>query len=120
MPRQRLTGTLDEQCDFLYGLAVEKMAQGNYTGAVHALGEIVKYKPDFRDSAALLEEARRRKAEQRWLLIAATAGLALFVAIGSFLGAPNDLALIVFAAVGMLVGYGVGNLLFSYRRYTYH
>ena len=37
MPKQKLTGTLDEQCEFLYGLAITKMAEGNYTGAKHAL-----------------------------------------------------------------------------------
>lgn len=60
MPKQKLTGTLDEQCQFLYDAALTKMADGNYTGAKHALQEIVKYKPDFRDAAQLLEEADRK------------------------------------------------------------
>ncbi|HMN31708.1 MAG TPA: hypothetical protein PKE45_26400, partial [Caldilineaceae bacterium] len=55
MPKQLLTGTLEEQCEFLYTMAVEKMAQGNYTGAVHALKEVVKHAPDFRDAQALLD-----------------------------------------------------------------
>ena len=38
--KQTLIGTLDEQCEFLYDLALEKMDQGNYTGAAHALKEI--------------------------------------------------------------------------------
>ena len=55
MPKQLLTGSLEEQCQFLYSLALEKIQQGNYTGAVHALKEIVKYKPDFLDAADLLQ-----------------------------------------------------------------
>ena len=61
MAKQALSGSLEEQCEFLYTLAVEKMGDGNYTGAVHALKEIVKYAPDYRDSAELLAEAKRRK-----------------------------------------------------------
>ncbi len=58
MPKELLTGTLDEQCEFLYNLAMEKMQAGNYTGAAHALKEIVEHKPNFRDAAELLEEAK--------------------------------------------------------------
>ncbi len=36
MPKQMLSGTLDEQCAFLYDLGRQKMEQGNYTGAIHA------------------------------------------------------------------------------------
>ena len=61
MPKQKLTGTLDQQCEFLYGLAITKMAEGNYTGAKHALQEIVKYKPDYRDAAQLLEQVSRQE-----------------------------------------------------------
>lgn len=62
MPKQTLTGTLEEQCEFLYQLAQEKMAQGNYTGAVHALQEVTKHAPTFRDAAALLREAKQKKS----------------------------------------------------------
>jgi hypothetical protein len=61
MPKQVLTGTLDEQCEFLYSLAQEKIGQGNYTGAVHVLKEIVKHKPDYRDAVAI---AGRNKGAQ--------------------------------------------------------
>ena len=60
MPKQKLTGSLEQQCEFLYGMAITKMAQGNYTGAKHALEEIVKYKPDFRDAQQLLEQVKAR------------------------------------------------------------
>ncbi|HHY56546.1 MAG TPA: hypothetical protein GYA08_14050 [Chloroflexi bacterium] len=116
MPKQVLTGTLEEQCEFLYNLAAEKMAQGNYTGAVHVLKEIVKYKPDFRDAAALLAEAKARKSEQTFLLLMAAAGSVIAVAIGGAVGVPNDLIFLVILLVGALIGYGIGNFVQSFRQ----
>ena len=116
MPKELLSGTLDEQCDFLYQLSLEKMQQGNYTGAAHALAEIVKHSPDYRDAAELLHEAKRRKAEQRALLLWSSFGLAAGVAAGSALGLPNDMYLLVFAVIGTVAGYGIGNLIGSSRR----
>ena len=115
MPKQTLSGTLEEQCGFLYDLALEKMAQGNYTGAVHALKEIVKHKPDFRDAAALLDEAKARKSEQNFLLLMAAAGAVIAVAVGGMIGVPNDLIFLAILVVGALVGYGVGNFVQSFR-----
>ncbi len=116
MPKQELSGSLEEQCEFLYQLAVDKMAQGNFTGAAHALKEIVKYKPDFRDAADLLVEARKRKAEQRNLILLSLLGLSGGIFVGSQMSVANDLLLLVYAAVGALVGYAVGNLIYSFRR----
>ena len=116
MPKQLLTGSLDEQCEFLYNLALEKMRVGNYTGAAHALKEIVKHNPDFRDTTALLADVKQRKSEQRFLGLMAIVGLAVFIVIGSLVGAPNDLVLLILAVVGAVVGYGVGNLIQSMRR----
>lgn len=116
MPKQLLTGTLDEQCEFLYGLAEEKMQQGNYTGAVHALKEIVKHNPDFRDAGTFLAEAKRRKAEQSQLLWFSFGGAALFVFIGTTLQLGNDLLFIGLIAAGALIGFIVGNLVRSLRR----
>jgi hypothetical protein len=118
MPKQVLTGTLDEQCAFLYTLAQEKMTQGNFTGAVHALQEIAKHAPHFRDVQTLLAEAQWRKAQQRRLLIAGLLGAIVFVGIGSTLRLSNDLLLILLAVVGAVVGYGVGNYLESFRQPT--
>jgi hypothetical protein len=118
MPKQLLTGTLDEQCEFLYGLALEKMQQGNFTGAVHAFQEIVKHRPDFRDAAAKLAEAKARKSEQTQLLWFAMGGAALFVLIGTMLQVPNDLIFLVMVAAGALVGFFAGNLVQSLRRPT--
>lgn len=115
MPKETLSGTLDEQCEFLYDLALEKMNQGNYTGAAHALKEILKYKPGFRDTERLYEEVKARKSEQTFLLMMAFAGAAVFVAIGGVVGVPNDLVFLVVVVVGALVGYGIGNLISSFR-----
>ena len=115
MPKQLLTGTLEEQCEFLYTMAVEKMAQGNYTGAVHALKEVVKHAPDFRDAQALLAVAKSRKATQTRLLLAGLIGAALGIGVGTFFQLSNDLVFIVLAVVGAVVGYGAGNWLESLR-----
>ena len=116
MPKQLLTGTLDEQSEFLYNLALEKMQQGNYTGAVHALQEIVKHNPKFRDAAVVLAEAKRRKAEQSQLLWFAFGGAALFVFIGTLLRLGNDFLFLGLIVVGALVGFLVGNLVRGLRR----
>ena len=109
MPKQKLTGTLEEQCEFLYQLAQEKMSQGNYTGAVHALVEIVTHAPTFRDAAVLLQVAKQKKSEQRRLLFSALGGASLFIGIGTILQLPNDWLFLLFAVVGAFVGFGIAN-----------
>lgn len=115
MPKQKLTGTLEQQCEFLYGLAISKMAQGNYTGAKHALQEIVRHKPDFRDAQQLLDEVSRKKSDQTFLIVMAMVGAAGGVAVGSLGQLGNDLVLLVLAGVGALLGYGAGNYIRSFR-----
>ncbi|MBU6348639.1 MAG: hypothetical protein KGS73_00660 [Chloroflexi bacterium] len=115
MPKQKLTGTLEEQCEFLYNLAQEKMQQGNYTGAVHLFKEIVKYKPEYRDAARLLQTAKAQKAEQNFLLLMAVLGASLAVALGGRVGVSNDLLFLGLVLVGALLGYGAGNLIRSWR-----
>lgn len=116
MQKQQLTGTLEEQCDFLYRLAQEKMAEGNYTGAAHALKEVVRHFPSFRDAAELLQIAQQRKTEQRKLLSYAILGAIIFTAFGTWLQLANDLIFIVLIVVGAVVGYGFGNLNNSFRK----
>ena len=72
------------------------MASGNYTGAVYALREIIKYQPDYGDAAQLLENARRQKKAQSFRLFISLAGAILFVGIGSTAGLRNDLWLLAF------------------------
>ena len=116
MAKQTLSGSLEEQCEFLYNLAVEKMDDGNYTGAVHALKEIVKYAPDYRDSAELLVEAKRRKTAQTSLIVYALVGSALFIGIGTLMQVQNDFVFLLLALTGGLAGYAGGNVLNSMRR----
>jgi len=115
MPKQTLAGSLEEQCEFLYAMAQEKIAQGNFTGAVYALKEIVKYVPTYRDAASLLAEAKRQKSTQTTLLIAAFVGAALFIGIGTFLQISNDLLFLLLALTGALIGFGVGNFIRSFQ-----
>ena len=115
MPKQTLTGTLDEQCEFLYNMAQEKMAQGNFTGAVHLLKEIIKHAPQYRDAASLLVEAKRKKSIQTTLLVAAFVGAALFIGIGTRLEVRNDFVFLILAVVGAIVGFGAGNFLHSFQ-----
>lgn len=115
MPKQILTGSLDEQSAFLYDLAVRKMGEGNYTGAVHALDEIVKHNPGYRDAVELLLEARKRKSVHSWLLWFAIVGAVIGIAAGTLSGMPNDLYLLGLGLVGALVGYLVGNYTLGLR-----
>ncbi len=108
--KKQLTGTLEEQCSFLYQLAQEKMASGNYTGAVYALKEIIKYQPDYGDAAQLLAKARLHKKAQTFRLVVSLIGAVIFTGIGSGAGLDNDLWLFAFAFAGLLVGYVVANL----------
>ncbi len=116
MPKQLLTGTLDEQSEFLYHLALEKMQQGNFTGAVHALKEVVKHNPSFRDAGAVLAEAKRRKSEQNQLLWFVFGGAGLFVFLGTMLQLGNDFLFLGLIAVGALIGFLLGNLVRSLRQ----
>lgn len=120
MPKQMLTGTLEEQCEFLYSLAQEKMAQGNFTGAIYALQEVAKHAPNYKDVQGLLTEAKERKASQRRLLLSGILGAIVFVGIGTYANLRNDFLLIGLALLGLIVGYGVANYLNSFRRHSIH
>jgi hypothetical protein len=108
MPRTMLTGTLDEQCAFLMDLAQQKVAAGNYTGAVHALKEIQKHAPDYPGLSEWMAKAQVGKREQRVLVFSGFGGAILAVFIGTMVGVPNDLWLLGIALAWVLVGYLVG------------
>lgn len=116
MRKEQLTGTLEEQCAFLYQLAQEKMTQGNYAGAYHALKEILKHVPEHADAAALLRYVEYKKKEQRQLLLIGLLGGVLFVGLGTFFQLSNDLIFILLAIVGIVVGFLLGNLWLVQRR----
>ena len=110
MARQELQGTLEEQCEFLYRLAVEKMRNGNFSGALYALKELHRHNPDYRDVAVLLAEVKYRKARQRTLILAGLAGGTLFASIAHLLGVTADLWLIAAAAAGLVCAYAVATV----------
>lgn len=118
MRKQELTGTLEEQCETLYQIALEKMEQGNYTGAYHALKDINKHKPDFRDVKRLFAEAKAKKSEQRFLLLISLLGATLFVWIGSRMQIANDLVFIAVAVLGGIIGYIVALWISNLRHRT--
>ena len=109
MPKKLLTGTLEEQCAFLYTVALEKMAAGNYTGAIHALKEILNYAPAYAGAQELMAQAQRRKREQGLLLWGSFAGAVIAIFFGTIWQLPNDLWLLVLALAGAGVGFLVGN-----------
>lgn len=113
MPKTMLTGSLDEQCEVLYQLAQEKMRQGNFTGAVHALAEVVKHQPDYKDAARVLEMARAHKRTQRRTLLLSLLGAILFIGIGSVSGLAGDIWLLALGIVGLFIGYGAANFIGS-------
>lgn len=115
MPKEILTGTLEEQCEFLYEMAREKMAEGNYTGAIYAFKEIAKHKPDYRDVEQLMAQSKAQKSQQSRLVIAGFLGAAVFIAVGTTLQLSNDLLFLGLAFVGAVVGYMAGLLLFSQK-----
>ncbi|MDE0672097.1 MAG: hypothetical protein OXH72_10190 [Caldilineaceae bacterium] len=105
MARQELQGTLEEQCEFLYGLAVEKMQAGNFSGAVYALKELHRHNPGYRDVARLLAEVKIRKTRQRNLILTGLAGGTLSASMAHLLGVASDLWLIAAAAAGLVCTY---------------
>lgn len=116
MRKQELTGTLEEQCETLYGIAIEKMGQGNYTGAYHALKDIVNHKPDFRDVEQLFAEAKAKKSEQRLLISISLVMAMVFVWVGSQMRISNDFLFIAIAIVGGIFGYFIANFVSSLRQ----
>ncbi|MCB0060517.1 MAG: hypothetical protein KDE19_00310 [Caldilineaceae bacterium] len=115
MRKEKLSGTLEEQCEFLYQLAQEKLADGNYSGAYHALKEILRHVPDYKEAPQLLAHVQQKKSEQRKLLLMGLLGAVLFTGFGTLIQLSNDLIFILLAIVGAVVGFVVGSLLFGQR-----
>ena len=116
MPKTMLTGTLEEQCAFLYNVAQEKMAAGNFTGAIHALKEILAHAPAYPGAQALMAQAKTRKREQGLLLWAAFGGAIVAIFFGTLWELPNDLWLLLLALGGAGVGFLVANAIAMLRK----
>ena len=117
MAKKQLSGSVEEQCDFLYQLAQEKREAGNYTGALYALKEIVKHRPDYQDAAQILVSVRQQKKAQTIRLLVSLLGAILFIGIGSMSGLRNDLWLLALGFIGLLVGYGVSQRIGNVARF---
>jgi hypothetical protein len=111
-----LSGTLDEQCAFLYNLAQEKVEAGNYTGAVHALKEIQKYAPTYPGAAELMARALAGKREQRKLVLSGFGGAVIAIFVGTWWGVPNDLWFLGMAIAGAVIGYLIATAAASSRK----
>ncbi len=105
MVKKLLAGTVEEQCEFLYELGIEKMKSGNFTGAVYVLKEVAKHDSAYREVSVLLATARERKNEQTRLVVVGLAVGALFMVIGRLVGISHDLVLILLGALGLVCGY---------------
>lgn len=115
MPKTLLTGTLEEQCAFLYNLAQEKAAVGNYEGAKHALKEILKHAPEYPGAAELMAEVRKGKREQNLMLAFVFGFAVLAVAVGTVKQVPNDWWFIGLIVAGGVAGFLVGNTILYFR-----
>lgn len=105
MAKKMLEGTLDEQCAFLYDLARDKMAQGNYAGALYALREVAKHRPDYRDVPALLVQLQGQKREQRRMILVGLVSGVLFATLARTAGVTHDLLIIGIGILGLVGGY---------------
>lgn len=105
MPKQELEGTLDEQLATVYDMVQERMAEGKFTGAEHYAREIIKVDPNYRDIQEILKQAQKAKREQRLTLIISLVGAALAIAVTRWLGWTKDWQSLVFAFVGLVLGF---------------
>lgn len=111
--KQQLQGTIEEQCAFLYDLAQDKMKAGNFAGALYALKEVARHKPDYRDVQTLLPQLRQRKAEQRRLILIGLGSGIAFASGALAAGVDNDLWVMACGLAGLVCGYGGYSLLKS-------
>jgi hypothetical protein len=111
-----LTGTLEEQCAFLMDLSQQKMAAGNFTGALHALKEIQKHAPEYPGLAEAMARAQAGKREQRTLVLSGFGGAVVAVFLGTWLDVPNDLWLLGLALIGAVGGYLIGAAIVGRRK----
>ncbi len=105
MTKKMLEGTLDEQCAFLYDLALSKMKTGNYTGALYALKEVARHRPNYRDVSSLLVHLQKRKRDQRRLILVGLCSGILLATLTLAAGVTNDLLVVGAGVLGLVGGY---------------
>ncbi len=116
MPRQELTGTLDEQLATVYDMVQERMAQGKYSGAVHYAKEIIKVDPNYQDIQELLHQAEQAKRKQRWTLLISLSGATIAIAIARGLGFAQDWQSLLFALIGLVLSFLITTWFFQRRK----
>ncbi len=116
MVKEELQGSLEEQLATIYDLVQERMAAGRYSGAIHYAKEIIKHDPDYRDIQDILQEARRAKREQTFLLLASLLGAAIAVFVTRRLGWTRDWQSLAAAGVGAVVFFFILNSFFLLRK----
>lgn len=115
MPKQQLSGTLEEQMAALYEIVEQRMAEGKYSGAVHYANEIIKVDPNYRDIQHTLQKARHAKRQQTLTLIASLMTAMVGVAVASFAGFDKDWQMLLAGFIGLLLGYLLAVAIFFRR-----
>ncbi len=115
MPKQQLSGTLDEQLATLYEMAQQRLAEGKYSGAVHFAKQIIKADPNYRDIQEILRKAQRAKSEQTWTLVASLVMAMLAIAFARPLGFSKDWQMLILGFFGLLIGFLLTTALFLRR-----
>lgn len=105
MPKQQLSGTLEEQKAAVYEIVQQRMAEGKYSGAVHYAKEIIKADPDYRDIQQVLQQARQAKRQQTLTLVASLVAAIFGVAAASAAGFDADWQMLLAGFIGLLIGY---------------
>ena len=113
MPKQVLEGTLDEQLATVYDMVQERMANGRYSGAEHYAREIIKVDPNYRDIQEIAATARKAKREQRYTILISFIGSLVAIAITRRLGFTQDWQSLVFAFIGLIIGFLIANYFFG-------
>ena len=113
MSKQVLEGTLDEQLATAYDMVQERMANGRYSGAEHYAREIIKVDPNYRDIREIAAAARKAKREQRYTILISLITSAIAIAITRGLGLTQDWQSLVFAFIGLIIGFLIANYFFG-------
>ena len=111
MPKQQLSGPLDEQLATVYEVVQQRLEEGKYSGAVHYAKEIIKVDPNFRDIQEILRQAKRKQRQQSILLSASLAGAILAVIVTRSLGLTQDWLSLTFAVLGGGLGFIAADLI---------
>ncbi len=115
MPKQQLSGTLEEQKAAVYEIVQQRMAEGKYSGAVHYAKEIIKADPNYRDIQQILQQAQQAKRQQTLTLVASLLAAIAGVTVASVAGFDADWQMLLAGFIGLLIGYLLSTVYFVRR-----